>query len=83
PSTLNWPIYWLAMEPNFKPVSREHLQKLHHYYGQLRPSFWHRYSSSWCLPFVISLHIQNKVLTFHIKACIELMPPIHRLPSGP
>ncbi|WP_155643650.1 transposase [Burkholderia cepacia] len=25
PSTLSWPIYWLAMKPNFKPVSREHL----------------------------------------------------------
>jgi hypothetical protein len=35
------------------------------------------------LPFVISLYIQNKVLTFRTKACIELMPPIHRLPSGP
>ncbi|MEX3629455.1 MAG: hypothetical protein VB138_08190, partial [Burkholderia sp.] len=27
PSTLNWPIYWLAMEPNFKPVFREHLNR--------------------------------------------------------
>ena len=59
------------------------LQGLHHYCGQLRPSSWHRYSSSWCLPFVISLAIQNEVLTFHTKACIEIMPPIHRLPSGP
>ncbi|MEX3630524.1 MAG: hypothetical protein VB138_14855, partial [Burkholderia sp.] len=25
PSTLNWPIYWLAMEPNFKLVFRENL----------------------------------------------------------
>lgn len=31
---------------------------------------------------VISLGIKGEVLTFHIKACIELMPPIHRLPSG-
>src|SRR5271157_4057881 len=48
-----------------------------------RPSFWHRYSSSWCPPFVISLHIQNEVLTFHTKARAEFMPPIHRLPPGP
>ena len=59
------------------------LQGLHHYCGQLRPSPWHWYSSSRCLPFVISLAIQNEVLTFHTKACIEFMPPIHRLPSGP
>ena len=52
-------------------------------YGQLRPSFRHRYSFSWCLPFVISLAIQNEVLTFHTKACTEFMPPIHRLPSRP
>jgi hypothetical protein len=42
----------------------------------------HRYSSLRCWPLVISLGIKGKVLTFHIKACIELMPPIHRLPSG-
>lgn len=30
---------------------------------------------------VISLHIQNNLLTF--RACVELMPSIHRLPSGP
>ena len=59
------------------------LQGFRRYYGQLRPSFRHRYSFSWCLPFVISLAIQNEVLTFHTKACIELMPPIHRLPSRP
>ena len=35
------------------------------------------------LSFVISLAIQNEVLTFRTKACIEFMPPIHRLPSGP
>src|SRR5882757_1857606 len=65
------------------PFAPPSLQGLHHYCGQLRPSSWHRYSSSWCLPFVISLAIQNEVLTFHTKACIEIMPPIHRLPSGP
>jgi len=35
------------------------------------------------LPFVISLCIRSKVLTFHTKACVELMPPLRRLPSGP
>ncbi len=39
--------------------------------------------SSWCWPLVISLRICNKVLTFHTKACAELMPPLRRLPSGP
>jgi hypothetical protein len=34
-------------------------------------------------PFVFSLNIRSKVLTFHTKACVELMPSIHRLPSGP
>jgi hypothetical protein len=48
-----------------------------------RPSPWHRYSSSWCLPLVISLLIQSEVLTFHTEACTEVMPPIHRLPPGP
>jgi hypothetical protein len=28
------------------------------------------------------LIIQNEVLTFRTKACIEFMPPIHRLPLG-
>jgi hypothetical protein len=64
----------------FAPLS---LQKLHRYYEQPRPSPWHRYSSSWFLPLVISLSIQNEVLTFHTEACIEFMPPIHRLPPGP
>jgi len=31
----------------------------------------------------ISLNIRSKVLTFRTEACIEIMPPIHRLPSGP
>jgi len=53
------------------------------HYGRLRPLLRHRYSSSWCQPFVISLVIRNKVLTFHTEACIELMPPLHRLPPGP
>src|SRR4029079_14350600 len=61
----------------FDPLS---LQELLRYYGQLRPSLWHRYSSSWCLPLVISLSIQGEVLTFRTKACVELMPPKHRLP---
>jgi hypothetical protein len=52
------------------------------HYGQLRPSLRHRYSSSWCPPLVISLCIQSEVLTFRTKACVELMPPIHRLPPG-
>ncbi|SIT38809.1 hypothetical protein BN2475_170070 [Paraburkholderia ribeironis] len=34
-------------------------------------------------PFVFSLSIRSKVLTFRTKACIEFMPPLHRLPSGP
>jgi hypothetical protein len=34
-------------------------------------------------PFVFSLNIRSKVLTLHTKACVELMPSIHRLPSGP
>jgi hypothetical protein len=59
------------------------LQELHRYYEQPRPSVWHRYSSSWFLPLVISLLIQNEALTFHTKACAEFMPPLHRLPSGP
>src|ERR1035437_5623812 len=36
----------------FAPLS---LQEIPHYYGRLRPSLWHRYSSSWFLPLVISL----------------------------
>lgn len=52
------------------------------HYGQLRPSLRHRYSSSWCLPLVISLAILSEVLTFRTKACAELMPPKHRLPPG-
>jgi hypothetical protein len=47
------------------------------------PSLRHRYSFSWCQPFVFSLRIRSKVLTFRTKACIEFMPPLHRLPSGP
>ncbi|MEJ2065763.1 MAG: hypothetical protein P8X74_21215 [Reinekea sp.] len=31
---------------------------------------------------VISLGINAQVPTFRIKACIGLMPPLHRLPSG-
>ena len=68
---------------NSAPSLHPQLQGLQHYYGQLRPSLRHRYSSSWCLPLVISLCIRNEVLTFRTKACIELMPPIHRLPPRP
>ena len=80
PRMTGWQLSSTGQRCPFAPPS---LQGFHHYCGQLRPSFWHRYSFSWCLPFVISLAIQNEVLTFHTKACTEFMPPIHRLPSGP
>ena len=63
-----------------KWMMREFSATLH--YERLRPSLCHWYSSSWCWPLVISLHIHSEVLTFHTKACAELMPPIHRLPPG-
>src|SRR5215469_3686758 len=65
-----------------RPLAPLSLQETPRYYGRLRPSLWHRYSSSWYLPLVIFLSIQGEVLTFRTKACVELMPPIHRLPPG-
>ena len=53
------------------PFALPSLQRSHRYYGQLRPSSRHRYSSSWCLPFVISLANQNEVLTFHTKPVLS------------
>jgi len=78
PLVSDWPRFSLGWHI---PFALPPLQELHHYYGMIRPSYMHRYFPPSCFALIrFSLGIMHEVPTFHRKAQIKLVPPIHRMP---